>query len=99
MLFLLLIPRLPPPPLGQQCESEIDECESDPCFNGGTCLDMLDGFHCECPPGFTASQCEVDINECEPDPCQNGGTCADLTDSFKCICQSGYTGKLLPLSS
>ena len=25
-----------------------DQCSSDPCLNGGTCTDMVNGFNCAC---------------------------------------------------
>ena len=37
---------------------DIDECESNPCQNGGTCLDGEDGFMCECPEGFEGQLCD-----------------------------------------
>lgn len=77
---------------GQQCQTEVNECESEPCFNSGTCTDQLNNFQCSCPQGFSGLQCEVNIDECDPDPCQNGAACVDLIDSFKCVCESGYTG-------
>lgn len=36
---------------GQFCEIDIDECASRPCYNGGTCLDLPQGYRCLCPPG------------------------------------------------
>ena len=38
---------------------DINECESNPCENGGTCTDMEDGYGCECKSGFTGLQCET----------------------------------------
>ena len=37
---------------------DINECESNPCENGGTCTDMEDGYSCACESGFTGSECE-----------------------------------------
>ena len=31
-------------------ESDIDECTSNPCLNGGTCTDQVNGFTCSCLP-------------------------------------------------
>ena len=50
---------------------DIDECSSDPCMNGATCLDELDQFSCQCAAGFTSTVCDVNINECASDPCIN----------------------------
>ena len=38
---------------------DIDECESNPCENGGTCTDMEDGYSCACESGFTGPECET----------------------------------------
>lgn len=38
-----------------------DDCKSEPCQNGATCLDELDGYVCKCRPGFVGLQCEGNI--------------------------------------
>ena len=38
---------------------DIDECESCPCQNCGTCMDEVNGFMCECEDGFTGLECET----------------------------------------
>ena len=30
--------------------------------NDGTCMDMEDGYECECESGFTGPMCETNIN-------------------------------------
>ena len=42
------------------CETEGNECVSNPCENG----EHLNRFLCDCVGGFNGSTCEVDINEC-----------------------------------
>jgi len=37
----------------------INECESNPCLNDGTCSDQLGGFNCSCVPGFYGDRCET----------------------------------------
>ena len=46
---------------GTLCESDISECESEPCQNGGTCDDsaMLDHYSCECPFEYYGDNCET----------------------------------------
>ena len=39
--------------------SDIDECASFPCKNGGTCYDYTNYYVCQCPPGFTGDYCET----------------------------------------
>ncbi len=41
---------------GKLCEINIDECLSDPCQNGGKCVDGIAGYVCECPKGFTGER-------------------------------------------
>uniref|UniRef100_A0A3Q3SP49 Crumbs cell polarity complex component 2 n=1 Tax=Mastacembelus armatus TaxID=205130 RepID=A0A3Q3SP49_9TELE len=43
---------------GARCETEIDECESNPCLNSATCLDRLNHFQCLCVMGFSGTLCE-----------------------------------------
>ena len=38
---------------------EINECDSDPCFNGGVCADKFLGFSCNCSDGFEGLRCET----------------------------------------
>ena len=39
--------------------SDIDECESDPCQNGATCIDQENGFECQCADGYEGDLCEI----------------------------------------
>lgn len=38
-----------------------DECVSEPCFNGGTCIDSLNSYTCKCAQGFTGSLCKTGL--------------------------------------
>ncbi|XP_072000223.1 uncharacterized protein [Engystomops pustulosus] len=72
---------------------EIDECLSNPCKNGGTCNDLVNGFSCSCPPGHSGIMCENDSTGCVSNPCWNGATCSDSGSGFSCSCVQGYTGR------
>ena len=71
-----------------------DPCPALPssCFNGGTCIDKINGYSCTCRSGFTGSHCQYEVNECDYKPCLNGGICQDGLESFRCSCPKGYTG-------
>ncbi|XP_029467630.1 LOW QUALITY PROTEIN: protein crumbs homolog 2 [Rhinatrema bivittatum] len=71
---------------GENCSTNIDECESQPCQNGGSCYDLVNGFHCHCVLGFTGISCAININECENNVCENGGTCEDGIGDYMCHC-------------
>uniref|UniRef100_A0A667WCI4 EGF-like domain-containing protein n=1 Tax=Myripristis murdjan TaxID=586833 RepID=A0A667WCI4_9TELE len=76
---------------GQHCETDINECYSDPCHYG-TCKDGLASFTCYCRPGYTGRLCETNINECLSQPCKNGGTCQDRENTYICACPKGTAG-------
>ncbi|XP_071497251.1 uncharacterized protein [Diadema antillarum] len=76
----------------QEC-TDANECVSEPCQNGATCVDLVDSFRCNCAPGFEGVTCEVDIDECALlQPCQRGGTCIDQINGYSCSCPIGLSG-------
>jgi len=38
---------------------DINECSSDPCQNGATCKDDVNGYACGCADGYTGTLCET----------------------------------------
>uniref|UniRef100_A0A6Q2X482 Notch receptor 2 n=1 Tax=Esox lucius TaxID=8010 RepID=A0A6Q2X482_ESOLU len=64
----------------------------DPCLNGGSCVDQVGGFFCDCRPGFQGERCEAEVDECASKPCWNGAVCRDYVNSFVCECQPGFDG-------
>ena len=71
------------------CETDIDECKSSPCYNNATCLDLVNDFECKCQPGFKGDLCAMNIDDCLGKPCKNNGTCIDQINGYKCDCQPG----------
>lgn len=43
--------------VGRNCDENVNECESNPCFNG-ECLDLVDSYKCLCPPTYLGDHCE-----------------------------------------
>ena len=41
--------------------TEIDECSSSPCLNGGTCNDGVNNFTCSCPSPYFGHRCQGDM--------------------------------------
>ena len=41
------------------CLVDIDECGSNPCVNNGTCIDVVNGFTCNCTREFGGDRCEI----------------------------------------
>lgn len=65
-----------------------DNCESMPCQNGGTCMDIYDSFICKCPENWMGVTCSLDVNECANYAgtdlgCQNGATCSNTQGGYK----------------
>lgn len=42
---------------------DIDECESNPCQNGGACRNLENSFQCVCVTGFIGVFCEISKNK------------------------------------
>lgn len=38
--------------------SDINDCESSPCRNGGTCIDKINAYQCICADGWEGHNCE-----------------------------------------
>ncbi|XP_059379365.1 protein crumbs homolog 2b [Carassius carassius] len=79
---------------GDNCSVNVNECESTPCENGGTCEDLINAFRCSCPAGFTGVMCEINLDECESNPCQNGGRCEDAINDYSCYCPPAASDQL-----
>jgi len=43
---------------GDLCQLDVNECESAPCLNGATCLDMPANYSCICPPAYSGHHCQ-----------------------------------------
>uniref|UniRef100_A0A3Q0S2K2 Delta-like protein n=1 Tax=Amphilophus citrinellus TaxID=61819 RepID=A0A3Q0S2K2_AMPCI len=78
---------------GTYCHENINDCESSPCLNGGTCIDKVDQYQCICAEGWEGPSCQNNVDDCISEPCQNQGVCRDLINDFHCDCCNGWKGK------
>ena len=44
---------------GANCDQNINECSSNPCQNGGTCTDGINGFTCVCTAQWSGPFCQT----------------------------------------
>lgn len=78
---------------GKNCSVDVNECESNPCLNNGTCSDLVAGFNCSCTANYTGVRCEFRKSLCIPkNPCLNNGTCIDFSQTYTCNCVPGFGG-------
>ncbi|CAD5124417.1 DgyrCDS12702 [Dimorphilus gyrociliatus] len=80
---------------GAKCQHEQNECDVEPCINGGKCIDKTGGYMCECPSGYEGFNCERQKNLCQPNPCKAEWTqeCKNSVNDYECVCRGGYQGK------
>lgn len=60
-----------------------DQCESNPCLNGGICKDDINSYECWCQVGFEGKNCELDA------------TCSIKNGRCKQFCKKGRDNKVL----
>ncbi|KAJ8274475.1 hypothetical protein COCON_G00091000 [Conger conger] len=87
---------------GAFCKEDVNECDLNPCQNGGLCENYAGAYTCHCPRQsqdgllYGGQNCTVALLGCEGHTCQNGATCLPLlTDgehSRLCTCPPGFTG-------
>lgn len=43
--------------VGVHCETDVDDCASQPCENGGQCVDQVNAYLCDCPQQWMGQTC------------------------------------------
>ncbi|XP_041086341.1 neurocan core protein isoform X2 [Polyodon spathula] len=51
--------------IGASEEPDIDDCQSNPCENGGTCIDEVNAFVCLCLSSYGGATCDKDTEGCD----------------------------------
>eukprot|EP00118_Oscarella_pearsei_P024457 m.306112 g.306112 ORF g.306112 m.306112 type:complete len:2176 (+) comp40977_c0_seq1:115-6642(+) len=84
-------------PAGQRDVSgscvDINECASNPCQNGATCLNGDNKFECLCAVGYEGASCQSEIDHCHPNPCKNDGQCVNKIGQASCVCSDAFAGQ------
>lgn len=64
------------------------DCTTEPCENGGQCVEALGGPACLCPATATGPRCSSDVDECAAPrpPCPGNTLCANASFSSACSC-------------
>nr|QHR82770.1 lactadherin 4 [Vipera anatolica senliki] len=44
---------------GKHCQYNVNECLSQPCKNGGTCLNLKGSYDCKCPLAYVGKTCQL----------------------------------------
>ncbi|XP_044019722.1 protein crumbs isoform X2 [Aphidius gifuensis] len=71
----------------------VNYCKSNPCINGGVCINEKDNYKCTCPSGWKGNNCQINTNECLSEPCLNGGSCIDGVNGYTCNCTNDFIGE------
>ncbi|KAJ8279108.1 hypothetical protein COCON_G00061740 [Conger conger] len=87
---------------GTLCEEDINECNLNPCQNGGICENSHGGYTCHClkqsqdGSSYGGENCTEVLVGCEGHSCQNGGQCfpflRDGRQGYTCSCPGGFSG-------
>ncbi|XP_032221364.2 cadherin EGF LAG seven-pass G-type receptor 2 isoform X2 [Nematostella vectensis] len=88
---------------GQDCDTHLNLCYSNPCGNHGECVSVEQGFYCRCKADRVGSRCEANVtrdfcplkprelpkvNQMKWNPCMNGAQCIDQPGGgFGCLCE------------
>ncbi|XP_078349351.1 mucin-like protein [Oculina patagonica] len=82
---------------GSNCEINIDECNSTPCLNNGTCIDGINSYSCNCSVGFYGDICSDD--PCAALDCGNYGNCmVNNNRTAECHCDPGFEGLICEIN-
>ncbi|XP_041481325.1 uncharacterized protein LOC121428627 [Lytechinus variegatus] len=55
----------------------IDDCRHNKCTNGGVCRDIMNGYYCDCPNGYSGAFCDYVNGDCATNSdCQMNEVCS-----------------------
>ena len=54
---------------GDSCDEDIDECISNPCTSGSSCINEMNWYRCLCSYFYQGTNCENEIDFCSNNKC------------------------------
>ncbi|XP_072265555.1 fibulin-7 [Pyxicephalus adspersus] len=84
---------------------DIGQCSSQPCLNGGTCLEGSNNYKCNCPPEWKGSNCQFKTPTAPPELPVNDAAlsrkavCTRVDRTQHCSCDPGFQMKGTPENS
>ncbi|XP_060578557.1 protein crumbs homolog 2-like [Ruditapes philippinarum] len=78
---------------GDNCDIDVDECDTKPCKPYEICLNSAGSYSCSCPSGWQGPSCSDDVDECLTNPCKHSGMCINTQGAYICNCTSHWTGR------
>ncbi|XP_039268009.2 uncharacterized protein LOC120343009 [Styela clava] len=66
-------------------------CTEGLCKPHGRCIELLQGYKCECDDEYTGEECGI-LDTCFDRPCLNNGSCMITDYGFNCSCSEGFKG-------
>lgn len=87
----------PPAQYDRVRNTDINECQDNPCGENAICTDTIGSFVCTCKSDYTGDPFRgcVDIDECAAleKPCGEHAICENTVPGYECKCPQGYDGK------
>ncbi|XP_038050781.1 sushi, von Willebrand factor type A, EGF and pentraxin domain-containing protein 1-like [Patiria miniata] len=77
---------------------DVNECASSPCDHQATCVDLIDGYRCDCPPGYEGVHCQNNTDDCLDHQCTHNATCVDGLLGYVCVCDPAFQGTFCELN-
>jgi Notch-like protein len=66
---------------------DIDDCKHTPCKNNGTCIDQVNGYTCQCLPGYIGDHCGISWKQLSLKRKSHQKIIVDIRDIRKCLMQ------------